>query len=667
MWIPKRIILQNFLSHRETDYLYKESQLELIQGVNLDSDDSVEESNGSGKSTLLQAEYFALTGNPVRDVKQSDLITDGEKTSSVEFTLFNTKTNVELKILRKLYSNKSSELIVHLNRLLEEFPSILEGDKRIVELLGIQKEDITNYYIISKTKYNSFYSSPDSKKKEIVSRFSGSNLIEGIEKLVEEDVSVLKQKQTALNLEESNIKGRVVVYQEQLENLRDISEEKSELINSVQSRINNEKIKQQNYTHSIEDCRKVIEICKSKIDEEKVKLTVHESNLDNIQKIDNSTLISEINSFEKGVLGKQDEIYLQRTRINREIKQLSETLNSVEINLQGTIECPKCNHQFLFKDKEADVEELKKEVIEVKNLIQQSNTSLISLQKDYDKTLLDLKELSDTKSELKKEMDKTTEIELSYKKEINSCKTAINSYETSILQNENQIKSYLNDISFSEKAIEKYLEEIEDIKKREFEDKSIQLRKTISELTEQLQGFNQRRELIDTEIYEKQEWVYHFIGFKSFLANKAIKSIEGETNYQLSKMRTDVQIKLDGFTLLADGKTIREKISCSVLRNGVEVGSLGKFSEGEKGRVEIATILALQKLLNLSCSSGGLDLLSIDEILESISKRGLENIIESLQNTTSTVKLVTHVSLDKEFSNISRVVVKENGVSKFLN
>ena len=131
-------------------------------------------------------------------------------------------------------------------------------------------------------------------------------------------------------------------------------------------------------------------------------------------------------------------------------------------------------------------------------------------------------------------------------------------------------------------------------------------------------------------------------------------------------MGSNIQIQLEGFTLLSDNKTIREKISCQVLMDGISKGSLGKFSEGERGKVEIATILALQKLLNLNCESGGLNLTSIDEILESISKRGLVNIVDSLKDSEQYIKLVTHVYLDKEYSDISRVVEKNNGVSKLV-
>ena len=70
--------------------------------------------------------------------------------------------------------------------------------------------------------------------------------------------------------------------------------------------------------------------------------------------------------------------------------------------------------------------------------------------------------------------------------------------------------------------------------------------------------------------------------------------------------------------LLKSGK-VREKISISLLRDGVDCGSFGKFSAGEAARVNLATILAMQKLVNANCDDEkGLDLLVLDEILEAV-------------------------------------------------
>ena len=72
-----------------------------------------------------------------------------------------------------------------------------------------------------------------------------------------------------------------------------------------------------------------------------------------------------------------------------------------------------------------------------------------------------------------------------------------------------------------------------------------------------------------------------FSQFKSFLANTKIAALAKVTNEFLGNIGSDIRIRFDGYTVLKSGK-VREKISISLLRDGVDCGSFGKFSEGEK-------------------------------------------------------------------------------------
>ena len=69
--------------------------------------------------------------------------------------------------------------------------------------------------------------------------------------------------------------------------------------------------------------------------------------------------------------------------------------------------------------------------------------------------------------------------------------------------------------------------------------------------------------------------------------NRALSRI---TNEFLQDIGSDIRIRFDGYTVLKSGK-VREKISISLLRDGMDCGSFGKFSAGEAARVNLATIL----------------------------------------------------------------------------
>ena len=155
----------------------------------------------------------------------------------------------------------------------------------------------------------------------------------------------------------------------------------------------------------------------------------------------------------------------------------------------------------------------------------------------------------------------------------------------------------------------------------------------------------------------------HFIQFKTYLANTKIEALSRITNEFLTGIGSDIRIRFDGYTLLKSGK-VREKISVSLLRDGMDCGSFGKFSAGEAARVNLATILAMQKLVNANCDDDkGLDLLVLDEILEAVDESGLAAMFEALNALGSTVLVVSHGNTAEGYPHRS-VVIKEHGESR---
>lgn len=96
----------------------------------------------------------------------------------------------------------------------------------------------------------------------------------------------------------------------------------------------------------------------------------------------------------------------------------------------------------------------------------------------------------------------------------------------------------------------------------------------------------------------------------------------------------------------------------------MDCGSFGKFSAGEAARVNLATILAMQKLVNGNCDGDkGLDLLVLDEILEAVDEAGLASMFEALNLLGGTVLVVSHGNVAEGYPH-KLVIVKENGESR---
>lgn len=681
MWKPVNLELFNFLSHIYTSYEYS-SGLECIQGINLDidiEDDSGEkESNGSGKSVLLEGEYFALLDTPLReDIRIDDLIFDKDldiKGAEVIFILYNPLLDLKLKIHRKIWFKKSSELYLYTCKLNEEFPekpneefsSVGEGDKRVIELLGIQKEDIINYYIISKKKYKSFHRSSDDKKKEIVARFSGSYLIEGIDKEIELDLEEEKKK---LKLEDDKIlklDAQIEVYQNEIENLNteienikatDFEKEKNEKIEGVNKTIEINKNKILLVEEKLKKINENIELKEIALEKEKKK-KVSDSDLEKFEK-----QLKEV-EIEKGDIDKKEiEIDKQLADLKVDLKEWEILLDETEKGILGSIKCPKCTHEWNLKDGNLSIKELKEKMPDIELGIEEIKNDIETRNKLKEKNKSKLDSLKIDKHNIQLKIDSIDKQKRELYLSILSIENEIKTIREDKKSNEDNIKIYEKHIGILEK-------EIKEIKEKQIEDKTEEINLKIKEQEKEIQiredsklEIDKNKKKIDETIADKSQWIYLFNAFRSHLANKAIKNIEGQANLFLQEMKSDLQIQLEGFTLLADKKTIREKISCEIIRNGLSAGMLGKCSEGEKARIELATILALQKLLNISSTNGGLDLLSIDEILESVSSTGMNKVVESLLNINSCVQLITHVNLNKNHSNISRFVIKENGIS----
>ena len=93
---------------------------------------------------------------------------------------------------------------------------------------------------------------------------------------------------------------------------------------------------------------------------------------------------------------------------------------------------------------------------------------------------------------------------------------------------------------------------------------------------------------------------------------------------------------------------------------------MGK-SGGERDRLNLAVLLSIQHLINLSTDGRGINLLVLDETFGCIDSVGQEGIIKILENLGITILMITQ-NISSEFNNENRVVVvKENDVSRILS
>lgn len=377
-----------------------------------------------------------------------------------------------------------------------------------------------------------------------------------------------------------------------------------------------------------------------------------------------------------------------------ECEAIAQRISELEVMLAGTIRCPKCQHEFLLSG-DADVEDIKsekkalaahgvktdKEAASMKRQIQDCTDTI----QDERKKRSDIKrlkaELEDDLVDLRREVlllvnkvstaendREVTALEISrIEAQISNLKkqmfdTAFIDMDVAIRGQEDAISSCERAISSLEGRIAAYLESIEDIKKSS-ENDFIETLKASKEVYEKdLENVRIGKETVEKQLadYKRQEAI--FVEFKTYLANTKIEALSQITNEFLEAIGSDIRIVFSGYTVLKSGK-IRDKISISLTRDGVDCGSFGKFSEGEKARVNLANILAMHKLTNVNCPDGkGLNLLILDEILDATDESGLANIFDSLNSLKITSLVVSHGLVQEGYPH-KLIVNKSNGIS----
>lgn len=367
---------------------------------------------------------------------------------------------------------------------------------------------------------------------------------------------------------------------------------------------------------------------------------------------------------------------------------------SLENQLAGVIQCPKCKHEFTL-NAQLDITEARKSLKAVKDAIVQIGKDIIANNKEYEKTIADGKNQREIETTLDNERRKIQQdsdaaeqtlklAQLTYAQQ--ETKVASANFQLTSVQDklskirklifdevfeiidnaykrrENQIKSLEEDVNTMKGSIASYKKAIEDAKSASEEDVLTSLKKSQSEYQQALQKAIEAKNEVEERLNKLKAQETHFIEFKTYLANTKINAISQITNEFLETIGSDIRVALSGYTILKSGK-VRDKISVSLLRDGVDCGSFEKFSAGERVRVELASILSMNQLTNLNCEDGkGLDLLIADEVLDSADEQGLASVFKALNQTQITSLVVSHGLTNEGYPN-KITVTKSNGVS----
>lgn len=401
-------------------------------------------------------------------------------------------------------------------------------------------------------------------------------------------------------------------------------------------------------------------------------------------------LRSEIDDMQTLIRTIQDE----NTKVRNTIMQLESNLNGVVKALAGTITCPKCKHKFILSS-EYSVAELAKQQeslqrkikrtqkVEAENneKVQEADAKIKAgrnemrdmeaacseLSKQAHNALLKLNNLKNLMSDLNRELTTENNLVVSLENQIQNLRQsmfdeAFDLLDAASKQAEDKIKSLERDIANYEGSIEVAEKAITELESTSVENAVAGLEEKKEAYCKDLNKAIADKETIEQQLAKLTAQEARFVDFKTHLANSKIEALGQITNEFLEAIGSDLRIAFSGYTVLKSGK-IRDKISISVLRDGVDCGSFAKMSQGEQCRANLASILALHKLTNVNCPDDkGLDLLILDEILDATDEAGLASMFDALNSLQITAMVVSHGLVHESYP-YRLTVTKQNGVS----
>ena len=405
-----------------------------------------------------------------------------------------------------------------------------------------------------------------------------------------------------------------------------------------------------------------------------------------------SELAAEMDSLDKRLSAanaKMDEL-------KRRKRTLSGSIETLGARLAGTVTCPACQHEFLVSDNDFNVTWAKAELNEAQSNLETVKGELLDADIEAEKVEMmrthvrnETKNLDGSREQWKDKMAKGERAVQAAEYEMTGAEynlKRIQDFVASRTKEVDDIRRKVFDEAFefidtATRACKRTTAEakektaaaessIETLQQTIIELKSTSGSELIAPLKESLRASRKksgevagRKTDIEKELAALTAQEQVFVQFKGYLANTKINALSAMMNQVLSDLGSDLRVNLSGYTTLKTGG-VREKISVSITREGIDVGSFAKCSAGEAARVNLASILAMQRLSNGNAGFGkGLDLLCLDEILDSMDADGLSSVFSALNKLEITALVVSHGLINEGYPH-KLTVVKENGQSR---
>jgi DNA repair protein SbcC/Rad50 len=703
MILLKSLTIKNFLSHSDTEIIFKDNQKILIDGK-----------SGSGKSAITDSILWCLYGEGRSESRS--LVRNGAKECIVSLCLYEDKN--ETIITRSVSSSGKHNLNVTQNTGDDgKFVSIkktgLKDTQEWIEkdFLRASYQLFTNSIAYPQENENSFVKANAAKRKELLLEIIQAENFDSLYDKAKNKLNSNKLLVESLSTRYSELERRLILNKEISKGL----EESEKILKSISEELDKSREIERSLNIKVSSISNLSSEIITKENNRKLLLLSKASILSNIglnnDKINNFNLI-DINKVNKDI-EKSEELKVKAKSIEVEIANV--------IKNQQLINSFLSNRPIIF-DYTKEIDQINKQLIP---LVQENSkcpsgdlcpfTAPIRGQIEFlSEQIQNKKEKSDKEAEAYKiweaEYNKipklSTDINELYEKlrVLNEhIKELSNSYEVLKFYNDfkenkldsinkentdllNQAKEIDNQILNTESEIELKKKELYELDANSVQIALIEVKGIISKyeesknkaLYDKISAENALKDCIDIEeqisklskeinkIKSEEEPISLLKeslsprGVKAVIIDYLVPQLEERINSILTQM-SDFRIRLDTQKQKASDDGSKEGLFITVINDRNEELSFSNYSGGEKIKITIAIAEALSSLM----SSIGFRLMDENIIsLDRDSTEGFVAVLDKLQDKFKQLLIISHIQEVKDMFRESVEIIKINGISK---